>query len=77
MKKFYTQTEIDTFIQKYNAKEELTSDSTVDQINKQPSSESLQLHQRKRANAAHRRKLKRLREAERAKAEGQKQGLSR
>ena len=38
MKKFYTQTEIDTFIQKYNAKEELTSDSTVDKINKQPSS---------------------------------------
>jgi len=80
MKKFYTQTEIDTFIQKYNAKEELTSDSTVDQINKQPSSESLQLHQeslqlhqRKRANAAHRRKLKRLREAERAKAERAKE----
>ncbi len=80
MKKFYTQTEIDTFIQKYNAKEELTSDSTVDQINKQPSSESLQLHQeslqlhqQKRANAAHRRKLKRLREAERAKAERAKE----
>ena len=53
-----------------HAKARRTSGSTADQINKQPSSESLQtLHQQKRANAANRRKLKRLREAQRAKEE--------